>query len=122
MLRAYGGNTPQIARSAAVVGIIGVIDIPIINQSVRWWRTLHPAPIVERADPALPPEMLQTMFVALFAFLVLYAFLTVQRFRVEQLSATVGQLRQDVLFLDDEPATAPLAAEHQPTLNAATED
>ena len=125
MLRAYGGNTPQIARSAAVVGIIGVIDIPIINQSVRWWRTLHPAPIVERANPALPPEMLQAMFVALLAFLILYAFLTVQRFRVEQLSAAVGQLRQDVLFLDDAPVEATSiveAGERRPALHTATED
>jgi len=126
MLRSYGGNTPQIARSAAVIGIIGVIDIPIINQSVRWWRTLHPAPIVERANPALPPEMLQAMFVALLAFLILYAFLTVQRFRVEQLSAIIGQLRQDVLFLDDESVGAapgaPLSVERQSALNAATED
>ena len=129
MLRAYGGDTPQIARSAAVVGIIGVIDIPIINQSVRWWRTLHPAPIVERADPALPPAMLQAMFVALLAFLILYAFLTLQRFRVEQLHAAVGQLRQDLLFLDDEPQAESLAepiatvpGERRPALHTATED
>jgi heme exporter protein C len=125
MLRAYGGDTPQIARSAAAVGIIGVIDIPIINQSVRWWRTLHPAPIVERANPALPPEMLGAMFVALLAFLLLYAFLTLQRFRVEQLGAAVGQLRQDVLFLDDGPsarsATA-IAGGRRPAINAAAED
>lgn len=122
MLRAYGGNTPQIARSAAVVAIIGVIDIPIINQSVRWWRTLHPAPIVERENPALPAEMLQAMFVALLAFLLLYAFLTVQRFRVEQLSAQVGQLRQDALFLEDAPVEA-TPTEHRPTPNTiATEE
>lgn len=115
MLRAYGGNTPQIARSAAVVAIIGVIDIPIINQSVRWWRTLHPAPIVERANPALPAEMLQAMFVALLAFLLLYAFLTIQRFRVEQLSTSIGRLRQDILFLEDGPVETTTA--RRPTPN-----
>ena len=57
MLRSYGGDTPQIARSAAVIGIIGCIDIPIINQSVNWWRTLHPQPMVAGPDgPAMPPE------------------------------------------------------------------
>lgn len=102
MLRAYGGDTPQIARSAAVVGIIGCLDIPIINQSVRWWRTLHPAPIVVRESPALPTTMLQAMFVAIAAFLLLYAYLTVQRFRVERLATTVGQLRQEALFAADD--------------------
>ncbi len=102
MLRAYGGDTPQIARSAAVIGIIGCIDIPIINQSVRWWRTLHPAPIVVRESPALPATMLQAVFVALVAFFLLYLYLTIQRFRVEQLSTTVGRLRQEAMFLDDD--------------------
>ena len=101
MLRAYGGDTPQIARSAAVIAIIGCLDIPIINQSVRWWRTLHPAPVVVRESPALPATMLHAVFVALAAFLLLYLYLTVQRLRVEQLSTTVGRLRQEALFLDD---------------------
>jgi heme exporter protein C len=114
MLRAYGGDTPQIARSAAVIAIIGCLDIPIINQSVRWWRTLHPQPIVVRESPALPPEMTQAMFVALGAFFLLYAYLTVQRFRVEQLSVTVGRLRQEALYLD-EPAPAPAAASTRPS-------
>ena len=100
MLRAYGGDTGQIARSAAVVGIVGFLDVPIINQSVRWWRTLHPAPIVERANPALPPAMLQTMAVALVAFALLYAYLLAQRLRVERLRAEVGELQQRALFED----------------------
>ena len=65
MLRAYGGETAQIARSAAVVGIIGFFDIPIINRAVIWWRTLHPQPVVERSDPQLPASMIQAMFVAM---------------------------------------------------------
>ena len=101
LLRAYGGETQQIARGAAVIGIVGCLDIPIINQSVRWWRTLHPAPIVVRESPALPATMLQAMFVAIAAFLLLYLYLTVQRLRVEQLSAAVGHLRQEALYLDD---------------------
>lgn len=101
MLRAYGGETPQIARSAAVVGIIGFIDVPIINQSVRWWRTLHPAPIVERENPALPGSMLLTAGVALVAFILLYAFLLLHRLRVEQLRVEVAALRQQAMFEED---------------------
>jgi heme exporter protein C len=107
MLRAYGGDTAQIARGAAVVGIIGFLDVPIINQSVRWWRTLHPAPIVERENPQLPGTMLAAMFVAIVAFFILYLYLTVQRLRVEQLRVELGALQQDVLFLEadsQEPA------------------
>ncbi len=106
MLRSYGGDTPQIARSAAVIGIIGCLDIPIINQSVRWWRTLHPAPVVQRANPALPAEMVHAMLVAMLAFFLLYLYLTVQRLRVAQLEAAAGQVRQRLLFAEEDARDA----------------
>ncbi len=42
MLRSYMGRTHESARSGAVLAIIGLIDVPIIYESVNWWRTLHP--------------------------------------------------------------------------------
>lgn len=98
MLRAYGGETARIARSAAVVGIVGFLDVPLINRSVVWWRTLHPAPIVERANPALPAEMLWTMLVALIAFVLLFVYLFLQRLRIERLRLDVVELQQRALF------------------------
>ncbi len=109
MLRAYGGDTAQTARSAAVVGIIGFIDIPIINRSVVWWRTLHPDPVVVTADPQLTATMQQAMWVTLLAFLLLYAYLLVQRLRVERLRVAVAELQQRALFLDDELGATPSA-------------
>ena len=100
MLRAYGGETGQIARSAAVVGIVGFFDIPIINRAVVWWRTLHPSPVVVREDPQLPLAMQHAMWVALLAFLLLYAYLLVQRLRAAHLEVAAGELRQRALFLD----------------------
>src|SRR5260370_25409995 len=38
MLRSYMGRTPASARAAAVLGIIGFIDVPIIYEAVNWWR------------------------------------------------------------------------------------
>ncbi len=60
----------QAARYAAVIGVIGFLDIPLIQMSVRWWRTLHPQPTVFTPNPALPGEMLIVLligFVAVFA-------------------------------------------------------
>src|SRR5690606_2938963 len=37
MLRSYAGDREKAARHSAVLGIIGMIDIPIIHQSVKWW-------------------------------------------------------------------------------------
>src|SRR5438477_3460419 len=45
MLRAFGGGDAAIARYAAVLGIVGVLDIPLIVVSVRLLRGIHPAVI-----------------------------------------------------------------------------
>ncbi|MCS7050393.1 MAG: cytochrome c biogenesis protein CcsA [Thermomicrobium sp.] len=84
LLRAYVGDPERGARYAAVLGIVGFVDIPIIHMSVRWWRTLHPEPIVVRSEgPAMPPEMMVTMLVTLVAFLVLYGYLLAIKYRIE---------------------------------------
>ena len=69
---------------------------------VNWWRTLHPAPVVQRADPALPAEMVHAMLVAMLAFFLLYLYLLIQRLRVAKLEASVGQARQRLLFADEQ--------------------
>lgn len=84
MVRAYAGDRERGARYAAVLGIIGAIDVPIIHQSVTWWRTLHPQPIVlNSGGPNLPNSMLATLMVCMAGFTLLYAYLMVQKTRVE---------------------------------------
>ena len=84
MVRAYSGDAERGARYAAVLGIIGAIDVPIIHQSVKWWWTLHPEPIVlDTAGPNLPDSMLVTLLVCLVGFTLLYAFLMVLKMQIE---------------------------------------
>jgi heme exporter protein C len=73
----------QAARFAAVVGIFGFIDVPVVHFSVTWWRTQHPGPIV--VNDALPPQMLATFFLTLACTLALAAVLVVIRYRIETL-------------------------------------
>lgn len=74
------------ARIAAVVGIVGFLDVPIVHMSVRWFRTLHPGPTLDRpGGPALPPSMLSALLLAFFAFVVLYLALLALRVQVELL-------------------------------------
>ena len=73
----------QAARFAAVVGIFGFIDVPIVQFSVTWWRTQHPGPIV--INDALPPQMLGTFLFTLACTLVLAAVLIAIRYRIETL-------------------------------------
>src|SRR5437764_6271251 len=84
MLRSYMGRTPASARSGAVLAIIGVIDIPIIYESVNWWRTLHPPAQVGVAGP-LPPSVVLTLMVSLGTFTLLYSLLMVQLYQLARL-------------------------------------
>ena len=85
----------QAARFAAVFAIIGALDIPLIMMSVRWWRTLHPQPIVLRGAerPALPPEMLIVMIVAFIGVGALAVWLGVLRTETEWLAKRTAALR-----------------------------
>lgn len=87
-LRGVMSNPRQAARYCAVLGIVGFVDIPIIHQSVVWWRTLHPQSIVlAPGGPAMPPAMLQTLGLSLLAFSLLFAWLLLQRVHLERLRA-----------------------------------
>jgi heme exporter protein C len=97
----------QAARFAAVVGIFGFIDVPVVHFSVTWWRTQHPGPII--VNDALPPEMLATFFVTMACTLALAAVMIAIRYRIEVLAdGTVPTFAQDVsIITSGEPEPIP---------------
>lgn len=73
-------------KLAAVVGIVGAVDIPLIHLSVVWFRSLHPDPVVLKPEgPTLHPDMLSTLFTGLGAFTLLFFGLFLLRYAVERL-------------------------------------
>lgn len=71
------------ARFAAVVAIIGFLDVPLIYVSVQLWRTMHPQLLITEPG-GLAPAMTQTLMVCLLSFTFLFAHLLIQRVRLEQ--------------------------------------
>lgn len=105
MLRAMADDTPQVARFAAVVGIVAAADVPVIIVSVRLWRTIHPAVLVTRQgthgleDPRMVATLLVSMaaFTALFAWLLMLRFATLRtRTRLSLLARELGRTRAAV--------------------------
>lgn len=95
MLRSYMGRTHSSARAGAVLSIVGIIDVPIIYESVNWWRTLHPAQQVGVAG-ALPPSVVLTLMVSLTSFTLLFSFLMIQMYQLQRVQTIAQRLRMMV--------------------------
>ena len=72
-------------RWAAVVGIAGFVDVPIVHLSVRWWRSLHQPPARLLGIPNVAPLMGLALGIGLIAFTLLYLYLLVLRLRLWRL-------------------------------------
>ena len=86
----------QAARYAAVLAVIGFLDIPLIHFAVDWWRTLHPQRIVFRPDAGLPGEMFAVLGVGVVAIGLLATWLIALRSDAEALAARAEALRAEV--------------------------
>lgn len=85
-------------RFAAVLGIIGFIDVPLIRWSVEKWRTIHPKPVViqEGGATGLPPSMLFTFLICLVAFVLLFSYLLRERVSLVRSRHDLERLRHDL--------------------------
>jgi heme exporter protein C len=108
MLRAYIGEPEQAARYAAVVGIVGALDIPLIHQSVEWWRTLHPQGIIDSAtgSPALPGSMLAVFMLGTLTMLLVYVLVMALRVRLELMREALTALEDRFAEAADEEEIA----------------
>ena len=96
MLRACVPDKERRATLAAVVGIVGFIDVPLVFFSIRWFRTQHPQPVLLGGQGSgLAPEMRLTLLVCLIALGTLFSWLLRLRYQVETLSEEVEALRHD---------------------------
>ena len=106
-LRGLAADPSRAGRMAAVVGIVGFVNVPIVHFSVYWWRTLHPS----GPTPANPteasglggPEML-AFFTSLIAFTLLAGWLLAVRVRLGALADTVDELELESALPSGAPA------------------
>jgi heme exporter protein C len=81
-------------RAAAILTLVGAINLPIIKFSVDWWNTLHqPASVMKLGGPALHPSILTPLLVMAFAFALLFVTLHVAAMRNEIMRRRVRTLR-----------------------------
>ncbi|HYJ80429.1 MAG TPA: cytochrome c biogenesis protein CcsA [Longimicrobiaceae bacterium] len=94
VLRGAAETPDRGRRFAAILGVVGAVDIPLIHVSVNWWRSQHPQPVILRPEgPSADPAIVQTLLVSLLAFTLLFVSLLLLRYALERLSTRVEGLR-----------------------------
>ena len=99
-------------RSAAILALIGFINVPIIKFSVDWWNTLHqPASVVKMDGPAIHSSMLAPLFMMAVGFTLFFFVVLLIRMRALMLARRARGLT--LAGLHDMTATNQQPAESQ---------
>ena len=82
------------ARAAAILCLVGSVNLPIIKFSVDWWNTLHqPASILRVGGPAIHASMLWPLLAMFGAFLCYFVAVHILRTRAELTARRIRNLR-----------------------------
>jgi heme exporter protein C len=93
-LRASIDDEQKASRAAAILGLVGLINLPIVKFSVDWWNTLHqPASLLRAGGPSLTSEFLTPLLVMMTAWAVLFLALWLTGIRTEIVRRRVLTLR-----------------------------
>jgi heme exporter protein C len=92
LLRRFAAG-PQVQTLAAVLGIFGALDVPIVYMSNRWWRTQHPAPVFGGGPDSgiKDPAMLAAWGWNILAWFAWGMLILVLRYRVERQSQMIAR-------------------------------
>ena len=83
------------SRPAALLALVGLINVPIVKFSVDWWNTLHqPASLLRSGGPAVDPTMLTPLVLMLIAAHAYFAIIVIYRMR-----ALLGERRLTAMLL-----------------------
>jgi len=102
------GGSPKIA---AIFGLVGAVNIPIINRSVVWWNSLHQPPSITAGKSAIDGVFLWPMLVAILGLSLLFGGVVLMRMRSLIAQQQVeSRLRRRAMADDDFGATAEIGA------------
>lgn len=94
ILRARVDDETMRAKYAAVMGIVGYADVPLVHWSVKLWsRGIHPVLEKTARDPGMHPDMYTALRVCIVTFFLLFVLVLIQRARYEILKADIHRLK-----------------------------
>ena len=96
LVRRYTEGRDQQARFAAVLGIVGALNVPIVYKSITWWRGLHPVVLTESGGGGLDPEMRAIFRLCILVYLCIYGCLLAVRVPLGQAEDELAGLRENL--------------------------
>ena len=92
------------AKRAAILGVLAVVQVPLVHFSVVWWRSLHQPPtLIKPEGLSMDTSMVVTLFIAVFSFTAMYVAMMFKR-------TELARLEDDVL-MDEQTGSGPVAGE-----------
>ena len=80
-LAAALADRPSGARIAAIYGLVGAVNLPIIHYSVTWWNTLHQGQSIGLTGTTIDSSLLWPLPIAMLGFTLLFASIVLMRMR-----------------------------------------
>ena len=94
-------------KAAAILALVGAINLPIIKFSVDWWNTLHqPASVTKIGMPSIHSSMLTPLMLMAVGFTTLFIALVIVRARAELATRRIRALRSASIHRDAAPGNA----------------
>ncbi|AOL23903.1 heme exporter protein C [Erythrobacter litoralis] len=91
------------AKIAAIFGLVGAVNIPIINRSVVWWNSLHQPPSITMGNSAIDGVFLMPLLAAVVGFSLLFGAIVLMRMRAIIAEAQVEARLKRRALDDDAP-------------------
>src|SRR3990172_2393948 len=93
LVRSFATEESRGARFAAVIGIVGFIDIPIVALATTLWRGMHPPPLIFQ-EGGLDPQMRLALMVSIAAFTVFFFVLLTLRVGMNSCEVDIKKLKE----------------------------
>jgi heme exporter protein C len=97
LLRVLVTEPDRRAMISAVFGIFAFLDVPLSYFSIRWWRTLHPQPVIGGGPGSgLDPRMWQVFLLASIGLLALIILMIRDRYRLEKARWELAEMSAEI--------------------------
>ncbi|MFV1969745.1 MAG: cytochrome c biogenesis protein CcsA [Acidimicrobiia bacterium] len=92
------------ANRAAILGVLAIVQVPLVHFSVIWWRALHQPPTIIRPEgPDMDSAMVATLLIAVASFTVMYVAMMMKRIELARL--------EDSILIAEQTSAGPTAGD-----------